>query len=324
MSGVLLEVRDLRVHFPPRARGESPIRAVDGIDLTLERGGSLGLVGESGCGKSTTARALLGLHRATSGSIRVDGTELVGLSQRGWRPLRRRVQMVFQDPLASLDPRQRVGRILMEPLDVHRIGKPPERRMRALALLEAVGLKTWHFHRYPHEFSGGQCQRIAIARALALEPELLICDEPMSSLDVSIQAQLVNLLRELRERFGLAYLLISHDLGVVRQLCDEIAVMYLGRVAEIASRDALFEKQRHPYTRALISAIPHPDPAVERARERVVLHGEVPSPSSPPPGCRFHPRCPRRDEVGDGRCARDEPRLIEVSDQRSVACHLSG
>jgi oligopeptide/dipeptide ABC transporter ATP-binding protein len=321
--GALLEVRDLSVHFTPRVRGGPPVRAVDGIDLTLERGGSLGLVGESGCGKSTVARTLLGLHRPTSGSIRFDGTELVGLSRSRWRPVRRRMQMVFQDPLASLDPRLKVGRILMEPLEVHRIGKPAQRRMRALALLEAVGLKTWHFHRYPHEFSGGQCQRIAIARALALEPEVVVCDEPMSALDVSIQAQLVNLFGELRERFGLAYLFISHDLGVVRQLCDEVAVMYLGRLVEVAARDALFEKQRHPYSRALISAIPLPDPSIEKKRERIVLTGEVPSPAHPPSGCRFHPRCAHREEVPDGRCVAEEPQLLEVSDQRSVACHLT-
>ena len=330
MSAPLLEVRDLCVHFPAHRgrrgrRGRGPlVRAVDGVSFDLERGAALGLVGESGCGKSTTALALVGLQRPTSGSLRLDGRELASLSQREWKPIRRRVQMVFQDPLASLDPRRHVGRIVMEPLDVHGIGKPRERRMRALALLDAVGLATRHYGLYPHELSGGQCQRAAIARALALEPELLVCDEPMSSLDVSIQAQLVNLLNDLAGRFSLSMLFVSHDLSVVRQICDRIAVMYLGRVVELAERDPLFEHPRHPYTRALLSAVPQPDPAVERGRVRTLLQGEVPSPSTPPPGCHFHPRCPSRERVEGDRCAREVPALLELpfDPPRSCACHL--
>ncbi len=330
MSAPLLEVRDLHKHFPLGGGGlfggpERFLHAVDGVSFEVERGQSLGLVGESGCGKSTTARCVIGLHEATAGSIRFEGTELVGRTRRQWLPWRRRMQMIFQDPYASLDPRQTVGSILTEPLVIHRTVKPRERRLRALALLDAVGLNPRHINRYPHEFSGGQRQRIGIARALALEPDLIICDEPISALDVSIQAQILNLLKELQERFDLAYLFIAHDLAVVRHLCSRIAVMYLGRVVEIADRETLFDDPRHPYTQALLSAIPVPDPARERERERIVLEGDVPSPLAPPSGCSFHPRCPRRGELEGDLCSASLPRLTGLTGpgQREVACHLS-
>lgn len=325
----LIEVRDLSKRFPQRKRGlfSGPshfVHAVDGISFDLERGRALGLVGESGSGKSTTARMIVGLIAASSGSIRLDGVELTQLSRRQWLPHRRRVQMIFQDPYASLDPRQTVGSILTEPLAIHQLGKPRERRVRVLGMLDAVGLSPRHMNRYPHEFSGGQRQRIGIARALALEPELLVCDEPVSALDVSIQAQIVNLLNELRERFALSYLFIAHDLAVVRSVCDTIAVMYLGRIVEIATRDDLFDTPRHPYTRALLSAVPVADPKVERTRERIVLLGDPPSPSNPPTGCAFHPRCAERVRVEGDRCARERPVLTARTDtEQLAACHLT-
>jgi oligopeptide/dipeptide ABC transporter ATP-binding protein len=278
-------------------------------------------VGESGCGKSTTARTVIGLTPATAGSVRYEGTELTTLSRRGWLPYRRRMQMIFQDPYASLDPRQTVGAILAEPLKIHDLAKPRDRRLRALALLDAVGLNPRYVNRYPHEFSGGQRQRIGIARALALEPDLILCDEPVSALDVSIQAQIVNLLKDLQERFGIAYLFIAHDLAVVRQLCHKVAVMYLGKVVEIADRDVLYGSPSHPYTKALLSAIPIPDPVRERVRERIVLEGDVPSPLDPPSGCRFHPRCPERHKVPGDRCKIEVPELL-ARGRRERACHL--
>ena len=327
MSAPLLQVRDLARHFPAGERSWSGVprqvlKAVDGVSFDLERGESLGLVGESGCGKSTLARTIVGLYPATAGSVRFEGTELTGLSRSEWRPHRRRIQMIFQDPYASLDPRQTVAQILDEPLRLFGMGSRKERRLRALALLDAVGLNPRHVNRYPHEFSGGQRQRIGIARALAGEPDLIVCDEPVSALDVSIQAQVINLLVELRERFGLAYLFIAHDLAVVRHLCERIAVMYLGRVVEVAEREALFASPQHPYTRALLSAIPHPDPETERTRERIVLTGDVPSPLDPPTGCTFHPRCPHRDDVPGDRCSRETPALVTEPDGRQRACHL--
>ena len=324
----LLSVRDLAKHFPVGKAGLAGkpaawLRAVDGVSFDLERGESLGLVGESGCGKSTTARAIIGLYPPTSGTVEFDGVNLTGLSRRGWLPYRRRIQMIFQDPYASLDPRQTVGSILAEPLKIHDLAKPRDRRLRALALLDAVGLNPRHINRYPHEFSGGQRQRIGIARALALEPELIICDEPVSALDVSIQAQIINLLRDLQERFDLAYLFIAHDLAVVRHLCHRVAVMYLGRVVEIAPRDELYSDPRHPYTRALLSAVPVTDPDVERARQRIVLEGDVPSPMSPPSGCPFHPRCQDRELVPGRRCEEEVPELASrESASRFSACHL--
>ncbi len=328
MNGPLLRVRDLRTHFPIGKRGllgrpAATLRAVDGVSFDLERGHSLGLVGESGCGKSTTARTIIGLQRATSGSVKLDGHELLGLSRRAWLPYRRRMQMIFQDPYASLDPRQTVASILAEPLQIHGIDKPRTRKLRTMALLDAVGLNPRHVNRYPHEFSGGQRQRIGIARALALEPEVLICDEPVSALDVSIQAQIINLLGELKERFNLAFLFIAHDLAVVRHICDSVAVMYLGRVVEVASRAALFQAPQHPYTQALLSAIPLADPVRERARQRIVLEGDVPSPLSPPPGCAFEPRCQAKSQLAEGHCSRMAPELTACGDAR-VACFLNG
>jgi len=330
MSTPLLEVIDLHKHFPVGGAGLTGkpagwLHAVDGVSFNLHKGETLGLVGESGCGKSTTARCVIGLHEATSGSIRFEGQELVGMSRKDWMPYRRRIQMIFQDPYASLDPRQTVGSILAEPLKIHRLGRPKWRRLRTMELLDAVGLNPRHIHRYPHEFSGGQRQRIGVARALALEPDVIICDEPVSALDVSIQAQIINLLEELQERFELSYLFIAHDLAVVRHICDRVAVMYLGRIAEVAERNELYEDPRHPYTRALMSAVPHPDPLVERTRERILLEGDVPSPMDPPSGCTFHPRCPERREVPDDLCTAEVPLLARASTDpraRSCACHL--
>jgi peptide/nickel transport system ATP-binding protein/oligopeptide transport system ATP-binding protein len=320
---MLLRVRDLQKHFAPAGKAAAIVRAVERVSFDLDRGESLGLVGESGSGKSTTARTIIGLQRASAGSVLLDGVELTRLSNSSWRPFRRRIQMVFQDPYASLDPRQTVASILTEPLAIHGLGKPRERRLRALALLEAVGLSARHFNRYPHEFSGGQRQRIGIARALALEPELILLDEPVSALDVSIQAQILNLLKELQERFSLAYLFIAHDLAVVRALCPRISVMYMGRIVEEAARDDLFAAPQHPYTQALISAIPVPDPVQEARRERIVLQGEVQSPTSVPRGCGFLPRCFAKGGVANDRCAGEVPELDRSGPKRRVACHLN-
>ena len=327
MSTPLLSVTKLTKRFPVGGRGllgkpRGWLEAVSEVSFDLERGQSLGLVGESGCGKSTTARAIIGLHRATSGSVQLDGQELTGLSRKAWLPYRRRMQMIFQDPYASLDPRQTVASILAEPLAIHKLAKPRERKLRALALLEAVGLNPRHVNRYPHEFSGGQRQRIGIARALALEPDILICDEPVSALDVSIQAQIINLLKDLQQRFDLAYLFIAHDLAVVRHLCDEVCVMYLGRVVERAPRAELFDDPQHPYTRALLSAVPLADPELEAERRRIVLEGDVPSPTNPPTGCAFHPRCADRERVAGNRCATERPALEARATGRVHACHL--
>ncbi len=320
-SGRDLNGRNLRA--PKRAE----ITAVDGVSFELERGASLGLVGESGSGKSTLALLIVGLLQPTSGSIRFEGVELTRLRRKDWRLYRKRIQIVFQDPYSSLDPRQTVRAILEEPLAIHRIGRPRERRLRALELLDAVGLAPRHLYRYPHEFSGGQRQRIGIARALALEPELLVCDEPVSALDVSIRSQILNLFQDLRERFALSYLFISHDLAVVRALCPRIAVMVLGHLVEVADRDALFTDPKHPYTRALISAVPVPDPEIERARARPHLEREIPAVLSPSSGCVFHPRCPVRIEVANERCVREIPPLLPLPESgalhpRLVACHL--
>ena len=330
MSAPLLEVTDLHKHFPVGERTlmgapKSWLHAVDGVSFRLEPGQSLGLVGESGCGKSTTARAIVGLHKPTSGSVRVNGVDIAGLSRRRMKPFRRQMQMIFQDPYASLDPRQTVGSILMEPLKIHHTVRAGKRRLRALALLDAVGLNPRHINRYPHEFSGGQRQRIGIARALALEPDLIICDEPVSALDVSIQAQVLNLLKDLQEQMGLAYLFIAHDLAVVRHLCQRVAVMYLGRVVEIADRDELYTAPKHPYTRALLSAIPLPDPLKERSRQRIVLEGDVPSPMNPPSGCSFHPRCIERHDLPADLCSTERPGLavLQGSGRRECACHLN-
>jgi oligopeptide transport system ATP-binding protein len=334
VSAPLLEVRDLAVHFPVRrgvlrAREVGVVRAVDGVSLELGRGETLGLVGESGCGKSTTGRAILQLERPTAGTVRFDGQDLGPLWQRRlgrWRwteplrQLRRRMQVVFQDPYASLDPRMTVEEIVGEPLAIFGLARGEARRAKVQALLERVGLDPRYVRRYPHEFSGGQRQRIGIARALALEPELIVCDEPISALDVSIQAQILNLLVELQRSLGLSYLFVAHDLAAVRHISDRVAVMYLGRIVELGPVDALFERPAHPYTRALLSAVPIPDPGRERSRSRVVLEGDVPSPLNPPGGCRFHPRCPERE----ARCATEAPPLVTIGPGHTAVCHLVG
>jgi oligopeptide/dipeptide ABC transporter ATP-binding protein len=326
----LLEVAGLKVHFPIYKgallkREAGKIRAVDGVSFAIEKGEVLGLVGESGCGKSTTARAVIGLVKATAGSIRFEGRELVGLPEAEFRPLRERVQMVFQDPYASLDPRLTVGSIVQEPLRNYGRSRADARK-RVAELLDLVGLAASYAERFPHEFSGGQRQRIGIARALALEPSLLILDEPISALDVSIQAQIVNLLLELKQRLGLAYLFIAHDLSVVRHVSDRVAVMYLGEVAELASRDDLYAAPRHPYTQALLSAVPVPDPAIEAKRQRILLEGDVPSPDREIQGCLFASRCPLRPKAdGAGRCGRERPALRALDDAPGhlVACHYA-
>jgi len=313
----LVEVRNLCKVYR-RTRGRGGVQAVTDVTLTIGRGETLALVGESGCGKSTLGRTLLQLERPTSGSVRFAGTELTTLRAADLRAQRRHMQLIFQDPHASLDPRMTVGQTINEPLVVHRFGDRAERRRRVGELLERVGLGGRASGRYPHELSGGQRQRVGIARALAVNPQLVVCDEPVSALDVSIQAQVLNLLAELREAFGLTYLFISHNLGVVRHVADRVAVMYLGEIVELAPVDELFRAPRHPYTKALLSAIPLPDPSIERARERIVLTGDLPSPAAPPSGCRFHTRCPFAQPL----CAREHPELTDAGDGRSVACHL--
>jgi len=318
----LLEVTDLVVHFPIKSgiivdREVARVHAVDGVSFTLHEGETLGLVGESGCGKSTLCRAILQLVAPTSGSVRFDGQELVGLSRRDLRPLRREMQMIFQDPFASLNPRKRVGQIVGDPLELHGLASGAELKRRVQELLDRVGLQAEHYNRYPHEFSGGQRQRIGIARALALQPKLIIADEPVSALDVSVQAQIINLLEEVQEEFGLSYLFVAHDLGVVRHVSDRVAVMYLGKIVENSDSDALYESPLHPYTNALLSAVPIPDPRKNFARERITLEGDVPSPIDPPPGCRFHTRCVWATDV----CRTEEPALTAHDDGHVVACH---
>jgi oligopeptide/dipeptide ABC transporter ATP-binding protein len=315
MSDVLT-LTDLAVHFP--GRGHAPIRAVDGVSLTIAPGETLGLVGESGCGKSTLANAVVGLLPPTSGSVRVLGTELVGASRATLRAMRARVQMVFQDPVTSLNPRMKIGEAIGEPLLVRGLASGAGLRARVASLLEEVGLRPEHAQNYPHQFSGGQRQRVVIARALALRPALLICDEPVSALDVSVRAQVLNLLVDLQARHAMSNLFVSHDLAVVRHVADRVAVMYLGRLVELAPRDALFAAPLHPYTRALLAAVPEPDPVVQRAKPRVPLTGEIPSPAAPPPGCRFHTRCP----VAVARCRTEIPAWRSIG-STGVACHLA-
>ncbi len=320
----LLEVDDLVVHFPTQRRTllgsrREVVRAVDGVTFSIGRGETLGLVGESGCGKSTTGRAVVGLYRPTSGRVLFDGHNLARLSNAEMQPLRRRFQIVFQDPFSSLNPRMTVGALVGEALAIHNVGKPAERPARVAELMDLVGLSRTQVSRYPHEFSGGQRQRIAIARALASTPELVVLDEPVSALDVSIQSQILRLLSDLQRQLGLTYLLIAHDLAVVGQMSQRIAVMYLGLIVEHGSRDEVYRLPLHPYTRALFSAVPVPDPKVERTRQRIVLSGDVPSPINPPSGCRFHTRCPLAQE----RCRREVPALRELESGHRVACHFA-
>ena len=324
MSRALIEVRDLVKHYPPRRGRGASVRAVDGLSFDVHEGETLGIVGESGCGKTTTARLLLALLKPTSGSIAVDGRELTTLPGRELRALRREMQMIFQDPYSSLNPRRTIGSIIGEPFVIHGVGTGRgERRERVQELMARVGLNPEHFNRYPHEFSGGQRQRIGVARAIALEPRLIVADEPVSALDVSIQAQILNLLRELQRDLGLTIVLIAHDLAVVRHMCDRVAVMYLGRIVELAGADELYDHPRHPYTGALLSAVPVPDPRLAKAKVRQVLGGEVPSPTSPPQGCRFHPRCPK---AVAGTCDADDPAIAPKLGGNLAACHfpLSG
>ncbi len=325
-DGPLLRVEGLKVHFPVMKgvvvqKQVATVKAVDGVSFTLDRGETLGLVGESGCGKSTTGLAILRMLTPTAGRIIFEGEDISTHDKGRMRKVRRRMQMVYQDPYGSLDPRMKVGDIVGEPLVVHGVaGDRAAYRARIAELIRMVGLLPDMAERYPHEFSGGQRQRIGIARALALNPSLIICDEPVSALDVSIQAQVVNLFMELQERLGLAYLFIAHDLSVVRHISNRIAVMYLGRIVEVATRDQLYKEPMHPYTQALMAAVPIPDPALEATRPQQIISGEVPSALRPPPGCRFHPRCPRAMDV----CRTRDPDLRDHGGGRAVACHLHG
>ncbi|MEJ7783265.1 MAG: dipeptide ABC transporter ATP-binding protein [Solirubrobacteraceae bacterium] len=320
---LLVEVRDLVKHFPIRSgllqRQVGAVQAVDGVSFDIFRGETLGLVGESGCGKSTTARLLTRLLDPTAGSISFGGRDIAGMSRRELKPLRRDMQMVFQDPYSSLNPRKTVGSIISEPFIIHEVEKDKARRkLLVQGLMEQVGLNPEHYNRYPHEFSGGQRQRIGVARAIALKPKMIVADEPVSALDVSIQAQILNLLRDLQAELDLTLVFIAHDLSVVRHMCDRVAVMYLGKIVELAGADELYAAPRHPYTGALLSAVPVPDPAKARASKRQILEGDVPSPSNPPSACRFHTRCPK---FVPGHCDVEEPLLDEKAPNDLAACH---
>ena len=325
MSEVVLDATDVRKHFPITAgvfkRTVGHVQAVDGVSLELYEGETLGIVGESGCGKSTLARVLMGLIPATSGSIRLEGEELVGMKPARLRQIRRDVQMIFQDPYSSLDPRMTVGNIIGEPFEIHsEVAPKGDRRRRVEELLEVVGLSPEHINRYPHQFSGGQRQRIGIARALALRPKVIICDEPVSALDISVQAQVVNLLENLQDEFGLSYIFVAHDLSVVRHISDRVAVMYLGKLMEIGTEDQIYERPMHPYTQALLSAVPVPDPRLRGRREQIVLTGDLPSAADQPSGCRFRTRCWKAQDI----CAEQEPVLeVRAGGDHPSACHFA-
>jgi len=322
VSDRLVSVKGLKMYFPITQgiivqRHVGDIKAVDGLTFDIRKGEALGLVGESGCGKSTTGRAILQLYRPTAGEVYFQDQNLAQMKGESLRRMRRHMQMIFQDPYASLNPRMTVGNIVGEPLDVHNILSPRERRARVQELLQIVGLNPYFINRYPHEFSGGQRQRIGVARALAVRPDFIVCDEPISALDVSIQAQIINLLEELQVQFGLTYLFIAHDLSVVRHISNRVAVMYLGKIVELADRETLYDNPLHPYTQALLSAIPIPDPQVEDKRKRIILEGDVPSPANPPSGCHFRTRCRLKIDT----CAEAEPEWRDMGDGHWVACH---
>ena len=319
---VILDVRNLKVYFPVTAglifqRKIADVKAVDGISFQIHKGETLGLVGESGCGKSTTGRAILQLYRPTEGEVLFGDVELTKLKGGELRRMRRKMQMIFQDPFASLNPRMSIGAIIGEPLAIHGLARGQARRDRVAELMRIVGLNPYYANRYPHEFSGGQRQRIGVARALAVEPDFIVADEPVSALDVSIQAQIINLLEDLQDQFGLTYLFIAHDLSVVRHISDRVVVMYLGKLMELTDRDELYQNPLHPYTKALLSAVPIPDPELEATRERIILSGDVPSPMRPPPGCVFNTRCP----IAIDECRAVVPEWREVSSGHWVACH---
>ena len=324
-NDVLIEVRNLKMWFPITQgivfqRHIGDIKAVDGVSFNVRQGETMGLVGESGCGKTTTGRALLQLYRPTGGEVHFKGANLCELKGEKLRLMRRHMQMIFQDPYASLNPRMTVGNIIGEPLEVHNVMRGAELRERVQDLLGIVGLNPYFINRYPHEFSGGQRQRIGVARALALQPDFIVCDEPISALDVSIQAQIINLLEKLQEEFNLTYIFIAHDLSVVRHISNRVAVMYLGKIVELTDRDTLYEDPQHPYTKSLLSAVPIPDPLVEEKRERIILKGDVPSPANPPSGCNFRTRCPVAMDI----CAEADPEWKDIGDDHWVACHRVG
>jgi len=324
LGETLLEVNDLVMHFPLTRgiivqRKVGAVQAVDGVSFAVKKGETLGLVGESGCGKSTTGRAILQLYKPTSGEVKFQGRDLTKLDAGEMRKMRRHLQMIFQDPYASLNPRMTVGSIISEPMQIHNLVDRGHRNQRVQELLETVGLNPYFANRYPHEFSGGQRQRIGVARALAANPQFIVADEPVSALDVSIQAQIVNLLEDLQEQFNLTYLFIAHDLSVVKHISDRVAVMYLGKIVELASRDTIYEEPMHPYTKALLSAVPIPDPVIEKKRERIILTGDVPSPINPPNGCHFHTRC---QYAIKGVCDVVEPAFEDKGGEHYVACHL--